>query len=879
MDNQNPQPAAPIKIPIINQPNTINANQTPPPQSNLTQPMETPWSFWVMALGSMGLPVIAYIIILLNLKKSRSKNVSIFAIFGGVVFLLAAILPILISFMQYGNDITHNRSVTDIYTIALGFLAAFWQHKTSVEPWEQQTGQKAKFGGDIIGWGLLGLFINIIIVIAMVIFSVKFISPVAPIGEAGTSIKTPQQAFANIFQSNPAFSQLKDQPVPAGQVTDQNNDVVSGLVSLKKDFAPQNIINQTTITKERTSISLSGETLPIATLSAQPFDMKIGQTTYFDHKNNTSALDLIANGNLGQLKFDDNTQDAFHLSLTHTDSQNSYLRLDMSDYLLVFIHSLTNGPSKNGVISFNTDSIWPYLGQYLRIPKVVEDKIYNKPVLDNQSLKIQVSLRSQVNNVFSQTLGSPLNYIIITDSKNETISSLPAMTFTANLDSNKFADVIEAYIRGIEKIITVQQPNIASLCRASYSLTADQDKCLKDLAPKTQADIDKVVKTYRSIAQSLKADNIKASINLKDFDVIKFVANISFANTQTNEGWAVALPFKTLTVNIDTENLGTISSLALTVPPNPVDILSKNLVGGNNSFISMGENNSIQNILYEENRQQFLTTAYNTPGTSSQVCSGKINNQYCLTVPDRWSSFDDKGATDQNLNLTRKNDNPNDTKNTSIMISQKQDPGFISGCNFPGNQTTSAPMIFVGSKDIVTQDNFPLRIGNSKPDPMFNFQMDYVCSRSGDHFIMNTPYGEISIEAGSLSFDSLASEVAPILSSLKATGNAAYLNQPQPTLFVTQKPTYTSDPVPQILDNSAGHYVQLYGANLGDDQNCVVDSAYINSTYGLGSNGFAVVADKKSICMTSNSCALCTNGKIGSPSSDLTTCKKQSCNP
>ena len=195
--------------------------------------------------------------------------------------------------------------------------------------------------------------------------------------------------------------------------------------------------------------------------------------------------------------------------------------------------------------------------------------------------------------------------------------------------------------------------------------------------------------------------------------------------------------------------------------------------------------------------------------------------------------------TNQTFFLTRKNDNSKDISVTNIIISQKQNPGFISGCDFPDNKTTSIPVTFIGFKDIVTKDNIALRIGNSKPDPLFSFLIDYVCSKTGDHYLMTTPYGEISIETGGLSFNNLVSEVAPILSSLKASGDASYLNQTLPTLFVTPTPSYSADPSPEILNNSAGHYVQLYNARLGDDQNCIISSPYINETYELGNDGFA----------------------------------------
>lgn len=876
MDNQNKnyQPQIPVAPPAIN---------PPPPINNQSQPIEVkngnvPWPLWLTVIGSMIAPISAYFIILLNLKKTKSKDVLKFAIWGGLISFIVTVLPVIILFLKYGNDISHNRSGINIYTQAFGIIVAYWQHKKFVEPWEKQTGQKSKFSANIISWSLLGIFVNFAIILLTTILCIRFIFPTVTPSGGSILIKSPQQAFGNIITSNPVFSQVKNQLVPQGQVAKKNNSIITGLVSVKKDLTPQNIANQTTISKKRTSISINGQTLPIATMSAQLFDLKIGQTTYVDNKNNSAALDLIANGSLGNLKFDDSDQDAFHLSLTKVDSQNSYLRIDMSDLLLIFIHTLMNGPSQNHIINFNTDSIWPYLGQYLHIPKVVEDKIYTNPTLDSQNQKIQTDIRNNVNNIYNRTLGSPLSYITIIDTKNEQISSVSAVTFTANLNSKKFADVIESYIRGMEKIITDNQSGLTSLCNATYQVQIDQQKCLSDMTPKTSAEVDHATNSFRAIALAIKADNIKASINLKDFNVIKFLANINFTNTETSTGWSVSLPFQTLTINIDTQDMGVSNNIAVTTPPNPVEILATNLTSANNSSISLGATNSVQNVLYTENRQQFLATAYNTPGTNTQVCSGKVNSQYCLTVPDLWSVFDNKNATDQTLTLTRKNTDPNDSSITNITIIQKLDPGFISGCDFPDNKTASVSMPFIGSKDILTKDNIALRIGDSKPDPMFSFHIDYVCTKNTDHYIMTTSYGTISMETGKFSFNDLVSEVAPILSSLKASNNTM-LNQPLPTLFITQAPVYLADPAPQILNNSAGHYVQLYGARLGDDQNCIVDSSYINDTYGLGNNGFAVVADKKSICIFKNSCAICNNSKIGTSNSDLSACKKQACNP
>lgn len=720
---------------------------------------------------------------------------------------------------------------------------------------------------------LIGIFVLLVgIILGAFLTQNKRGSSSAPLPYKYTAVVTsPKQKLEQVIAHNIIFTQLNTLATPVYAVDETHNDPMQTLLTVKSSLDESATLN----IKRRTTVTATGKLSSTPDTTPQDFSLKAALMTLTNQKNEQVITDMIVNGSFGNAQLQDETQDAFHLSLTQTNPNDSYLKINMSDYLLIFVNRMMhpNQPA-SPQITVQTNDIWPFLGQYLHIPKSLEAVRFGSDLPDTDKQKLD-TIRNETDTLFSQTLGNVPSYADITTPA--TPASDSATTVTAQIIPNKLNTVLTSYLTGLQTIKTQHKTEMEAMCRDSHQTQQQADTCLAQLnepmftSDETQASVSAMLST-------LTFSPIVASINPADFSIRKLSADVTFTNTKTASStaiWNVPIPLSSIIIHIDTEEESRTDTNAIVAPPAPVELIAA--ADNTKSFTDDSyQEQSIQGALYRENKNNLLTTAYTS---SSNYCAGLPSQEYCIDAPEVWLEFASSQGPQNTLSLTKKNLDPNDYHNTSVMITQSTTSTTPIQCVYdhaPGEYGSN----MVNYKDLTTKDSVTLRI--SEPENLLNSDTVYydACVTSNGKYYQTSPYGTIVINPGSLTFEKTLEAVAPILSSLrwKNPGTSSSIKVVLPTPLPTA--SYGFDKPPVRLKSGDTSFMYLYGAGSpGTPGVCNVGSDYLELQYKLDPDTMIVVPNGFGYCLSQNLCDICTNGNLGKPTSDLSSCKNQPCNP
>jgi hypothetical protein len=680
----------------------------------------------------------------------------------------------------------------------------------------------------------------------------------------------PQEKFEQIITSNPIYTQINIASNPVVPIVKEHDLGAQTMLSLKTALSSNNIkTSEPNSTKQQMTITLDGAISASASGDTQDFSLKGSLLRLTQDAGDKSLVDLIVNGSIGSTMLDDEYQDALHISLTQTDSDNSYLKVHMSDYLLIFTDRLLH-PNKavSPTIFVNTNDIWPFLGQYLHIPRSIELLRFGDS-LDQEVQDRFKLIREESSLVFSETLGNINLYMEINQSQEKDESTV----FNAAIIPEKLVDVIADYIAGVKGVESKYIEDFRLLCETTSLNKEERSKCEADLViPAYSQENFREELIY--LVSLFKFDPIKATINNDTLFIENFSFGVIFSNKLNAGLWEIPIPFSELSLQIDTNILNSTKEPIL-APKNSTELVS----AGNNtdSFTDATyQEQSIQGDLYRENKQ-LLLSSYND---IKHFCGGLLGQEYCFEASSKWSDFAISKENRNSLRLTLKSADPSNYKTSSIGIEQSTTNSFISKCTYSDSPKEHYGISMTNYSEIITADGFKLRL--SEPENLSDFETTYyyVCSVRDGVYYNSTPYGKITINPGVFNFEELIRELSPIVSSLSLTDSSSSFKFaiPTPISSPTISPTYSfSTPVRKVLAGDS-MWVYFYGTGMGGDQDtCYASSAFLKEKYQVGDEAVFVVPPDYGICVRPKGCAVCSGGELIEPISDLSSCAKQIC--
>lgn len=679
--------------------------------------------------------------------------------------------------------------------------------------------------------------------------------------QISVTASTPREKFEQTISGNPVFTQIKTNSAPVVAVSDSHNEGAQAMMSVKAALG--NVDTSQKSQKQKTLIKIDGTMLEPTSGATQDFNLIASMLGISENSGAKSLMDLIVNGSIGSAKLDDESQDALHVSLTQTDPSNSYLKVNMSDYLLIFIDKLKNPTtSSSSSISFDTNGIWPFLGQYLHIPRSIEEIRFGKELSQEDKGRMK-TIRDETTTVFQNTLGNVNSYIDITDSSQDASST----TFTGIIVPAKLAVTISDYFNGLDDVINRHTDDLLALCSSTTS-TPEEAKSCQDVFSQPEAsgiDTDQLTK----FLGLFKFEPIKENIDNSTLAVKSSSFGFSLSNIDSESGLPIPLPFSKLNFSV-TSSLADVNIGAIKAPQKSVELLS---AGNNTETIADNsyQEKSVQGDAYRENKD-LLLSGYSG---GRQVCYGEGQDGYCLNAPQIWEDFSSNEDGFNYLSLTKKNADPNDPNTEIITIDQRDQ--HVSACSY-SDAPVNIGIPMDNYKEVTTVDGITMRISDPKKyDNEDGYNYIYVCTQKDGTYFETTPYGNISIDAGSSSFQDILPEIEPILSSLSSNDSGSLSQFTYPTAIPIRTPTYGFSIPMQVYESNGNTFVMFYGATPGDDNSCANLSSFLAQKYDVPTDSAFVTPPGYGLCLKQNTCYVCNNGKVSSGTTDLSKCSGQLC--
>lgn len=578
---------------------------------------------------------------------------------------------------------------------------------------------------------------------------------VKPILDEVVQATTPREKYEQIITGNPIYAQIN---MSESQVVGNNEKLGVGpqtMISIKNSMSSNDTPENST--KQKTSVTFSGTIISPDSNGSQDFKFN-GSLLRLIQDNGSKVLsDFILNGSMdgsiGSVNFNDENQDALHISLTQTDENNSYLKVNMSDYLLIFVNSIV-GPQQatSPSISVDTNEIWPFLGQYLHIPKSIESLSYDSSLSVSDQEKLN-KIQEELSINFQATLGDVTKYIDINESSDE----FGLTTFYGLINKEKLANALADYSVGNWEISNQNMEDLKQLCASIASNEEDADSCINGLSS-PEISRDDLASQLLSFLGYFEFEPISAQIDNTSLDIKKMTFGVSLNGDVSQNNLGLYLPFSKMNLHIES-GLLELSEDQIKEPKNSVELLS----AGNNSesFADQSYNEqTIQGNAYRENKELLLSTYSNI----NDICGGILGHEYCLSAPETWSHFLNSNGSDNYLNLTLKNTNPADYRTASVSIRQETANSFTYDCDYE-NKNPYAQKI-VNYSDVTTQDGYNLRISEYENTQGYDVVYYDVCEKRGEKYVNRTSYGNISVNPGPFSFQEAVEKISPILASV-----------------------------------------------------------------------------------------------------------------
>ena len=684
-----------------------------------------------------------------------------------------------------------------------------------------------------------------------------------------STVASPKQKLEQIITNNVIFNQINTMATPVYSVDEKHDRPIQSFLTIKSAL---NEMPQANI-KRKTIISAKGKIAITPDSDSKEFELKTAILNLVNSDKQQALTDLIVNGSIGNVQFDDETQDALHISLTQTGSNDSFLKINLSDYMLIFINRIIHPDQPKGSqISVNTDDIWPFLGQYLHIPRSFEAIRFGEDLPDTDKLKLE-SIRKEVDVLFDQTLGKFSSYAEITESPSNTSGS-SSIIVKAIIDSNKLIEVLVNYFKGIRIIDTKYKSDFEIMCQNGEKTKESIDDCLETLNTPPLTD-DQIETGVASFISTLTFGPITTNIDSKDFSLLNFNTDITFTNSKfdSDSVWKFPIPLASFVIHfeIGEENIKDLKNIFK--PINSINIAS----AGDNTKTFIDESfkeQSIQGEIYRENKNNLLNFAY---VSNNSYCAGFLTKEYCIDAPEVWKQISSAQEKNNLLSLIKKSVDPNETENTTIMINQSANSLRPIECIY--GEIKNKYGVFINYKDIVTQDGLTLRLSEPVDIPDLEYKYYSVCTVVNGKYFETTPYGNININPGPLNFDETVEMISPILNSLRwknpITSSAIEVSiAPRPIV------SYNFDKQPFKIKSGDTTFVYLYGATSpGTSGVCNTSNAYLKDQFQVDSNTIFVLPNGFGVCLSQKLCSVCNNGRLEEPSSNVATCKKQACNP
>ncbi|MFH0942950.1 MAG: hypothetical protein V1810_02130 [Candidatus Beckwithbacteria bacterium] len=599
-------------------------------------------------------------------------------------------------------------------------------------------------------------------------------------------------------------------------------------------------------------------------------DLSISYLGLQDFPSGRAQSDLIVNGKWGNLTLNDGSMDALHISTINIDNSSALVNIEASDYLLVLLDRISN-PEKErqpGIISVDTEDIYPYFGNYVKVQQeVVEPDLNIRKILDETNLFEK--------STFMETIGDFDKYIDSSEEKKLTTGPSGLGLIMVKMDKNKFIQTVEDYGKKISTYYSENTEQYKQACEGRG------ETCLKDIGYLTKEEIEggmSLLKLFSKLYDIGKAGMIvePETLSFRGFSMEinkNKLGNISGAVQQLLDITKISFSFYSSKL----ESQEKIFSPAnfIMAEEKPKEINYGVAEQGNDLF---AENKAYMRALKVDLWQAIM--AY-----GGDYCNVWWEPKFCFQAPEDWNIYDPETTVHQYISLFYPLGNyASDKPHLSMQIFP---PNYEYEDDCVYEETSGGNLIiYPDFKEITTGQGMHFRI--SSGGTKNNEFIGKVCMANRQGYTTRLPFaGAIEIYSKDIEFNEAADRFGSILESIEMQGEMDPLwlvtpsLPPDPQEYPERKQTIKYEPTRMIVDDKKvdGEYLIVNQAVLEPGKSCLSRDEYILDSYGAKKDVeiVGVFPSGQAVCMSQKNCAICNKGSW-EWKTDTSACKGLRCN-
>ncbi len=676
-----------------------------------------------------------------------------------------------------------------------------------------------------------------------------------------------QQSFVP-QKIEPLLSMASQKIAPSTDEVSSFYKSVDSLLDVKPQENTAKVATVSSKLKVQFGLKINGQIID-SSGNANDLNGSVSYLMLLDSNSKQSQTDLIVNGSLGRLVLNDSDMDTLHVSTINANDGRSLVNIDASDYLLVFLNP-DKGQGNSGVISVDTNKIYPYFGNYVELTS-------QTPTSNLGTVAVQNEIdTSYITSAFANTIGNIESYVVQDNNRQlSTVQSGLGM-IEVKIDKTKFASEVSNYINKIGEFSQQNKSKFLEIC------PTEDEYCMNQAG---YVSADDIQNTEASITAFISIFDFDKTAILVDPNTLEFKGIVADMKQTNNIVDKINFPFSNMTLSFS----------FYTVTPNEKEVIFQPLSSIKPDLVPSAESSGtadMGNTLYASNRAYMraldkgIWEAISTSG--DKFCNLNWNPKFCLkNLPD-WNIYyfgdnqismhypypsgDDANQSNIQIDIDKPYDNPEDLKNLEIWK-----------CDIDRDSTGNKPDF----KSIVTEQGIQLALVS------YGFSGGYwdgdVCLNSNGVYKHLLPFGTVNIMAKNMQIDEVYSKIEPWLKTLTIDTEIkpewTELAPPKAAVmpFPEKKQSVEISQM-QFSETENGEYITsnvlvVNKADLHNGKDCLASIDYIIESYGVDPKiKDSVFPNNQAVCFSDYVCWKCENGSF-QRQSDLTACRGLRCNP
>jgi hypothetical protein len=566
---------------------------------------------------------------------------------------------------------------------------------------------------------------------------------------------------------------------------------------------------------------------------------------------NMAISDVIVNGKFGKLALGDRDFDALHISAINIDS-SSYLKVSLSDIALVFLSSLLKGPSQNekGIISVNSEEIYPYLDEYVYINDEISSEI---PARLETYLDEYASFSHKA---FEETLGRIDSYLEKQLAYEDVLGGKKIVRVETKVDEGMFWQKYSEFLNQVSDFARERKDLYSDYCQTQESV----DDCLFSFGYSPETELQPIV-----IDKIFNIDNLDLLMGVQSQELTGVDLGISVASKILD-----GIPISSFRAEITYQNL--LDQPVYEIAP-PANFLSFNNAGSKNlNYLSSKEASSsrvkAEEVLFAKNRELVWEIWDKDLEKLSQNKSTSCQNwapKFCFEIGGDWvvrndEFFKSKAAAYDNQYLELVYPSTPITLEGKRIVLELIGGGKNYGALCRYDQEGGYDEYW----DVQTEDGATLRISfrdssNDISSSSLLLDVCYLNTASG-YYTSDGPYGKrVQAFASNITKDEAVRKLSDVIKTFKfEKKDSAILEKDYSKAYDQYKTIY--------LDGAKD---DPYACNVRANDN-------IKKDFGVEALDVVMKQGTK-FCLDHKTCLQCKAGKL--EFEELLECKGLSCNP